>query len=269
MSIAIATLVITRRILTLVSPKHGSPGRRAIRRRGGALSAWSPGRSDVRRRMHFAEAWRSIPGQLLRSSSTRYEAGDLLPQTLSSREGFDLPTAMRGGGGARRGGDRAGTLVVGRKMAFGNHAVLEKLKLRDRGVGVDVTTTPCNVQANAEDATPVPFAYAPKLEPEIVFKLKSPPTGDLVRSRRRCSRPWSGCRWATRSSIARFPNGSSSRRISSRRSGSTRASVLGAPTMVYEQRTAASLAAQLGGVQAETVQERQCSSRRAAEERFP
>jgi 2-keto-4-pentenoate hydratase len=33
-------------------------------------------------------------------------------------------------------------------------------------------------QANEVDVTPVPFTYAPKLEPEVVFKLKGPVTGN-------------------------------------------------------------------------------------------
>jgi len=105
-----------------------------------------------------------------------YEAGDLLPQTLSSREGFDLPTAYAVEAELARRRQSSGHTVVGRKVAFGNHAVLEKLKLQTVAWASMYDDT---VQrANAEDATPVPFAYAPKLEPEIVFKLKSPPTRD-------------------------------------------------------------------------------------------
>jgi 2-keto-4-pentenoate hydratase len=33
-------------------------------------------------------------------------------------------------------------------------------------------------RAHDVDVTPVPFTYAPKLEPEVVFKLKGPVTGD-------------------------------------------------------------------------------------------
>ena len=106
-----------------------------------------------------------------------YEAGDLLPETLSSREGFDLPTAYAVEAELARQRKSSGHTVVGRKVAFGNHAVLEKLKLQTVAWASMYDDTVH--QANAEDATPVPFAYAPKLEPEIVFKLKSPVTGDL------------------------------------------------------------------------------------------
>ena len=105
-----------------------------------------------------------------------YEAGDLLPQTLSSREGFDLPTAYAVEAELARQRRSSGHTVVGRKVAFGNHAVLEKLKLQTVAWASMYDDTVH--QANAEDATSVPFTYAPKLEPEIVFKLKSPVTGD-------------------------------------------------------------------------------------------
>ena len=105
-----------------------------------------------------------------------YEAGDLLPETLSSREGFDLPTAYAVEAELARQRTSSGHAVVGRKVAFGNHAVLEKLKLQTVAWASMYDDTVH--QANAEDATPVPFTYAPKLEPEIVFKLKSAVTGD-------------------------------------------------------------------------------------------
>ena len=105
-----------------------------------------------------------------------YEAGDLLPETLSSREGFDLPTAYAVEAELARQRTSSGHTVVGRKVAFGNHAVLEKLKLQTVAWASMYDDTVH--QANAEDATPVPFTYAPKLEPEIVFKLKSAVTGD-------------------------------------------------------------------------------------------
>ena len=124
-----------------------------------------------------------------------YEAGDLLPETLSSREGFDLSTAYAVEAELSRRRRAAGRSVVGRKIAFGNHAVLEKLKLETVAWASMYDDT---VQPAAEaEVTPVPFAYSPKLEPEVVFKLKSPVTG-ISPTRRRCSRPWSGCRWATR-----------------------------------------------------------------------
>jgi 2-keto-4-pentenoate hydratase len=105
-----------------------------------------------------------------------YEAGDLLPQPLSSREGFDLAAAYAVETELAKRRRAGGRTVVGRKVAFGNHAVLEKLQLKTvawASMYDDTVHT-----ASEAEATPVPFAYAPKLEPEVVFKLKSPIAGD-------------------------------------------------------------------------------------------
>jgi len=107
-----------------------------------------------------------------------YEAGELLPQPLSSREGFDLASAYAVEAELARRRRASGRTVVGRKIAFGNHAVLEKLKLKTVAWASMYDDT---VHRAADvDVTPVPFAYAPKLEPEIVFKLKSPLSGDTA-----------------------------------------------------------------------------------------
>jgi 2-keto-4-pentenoate hydratase len=118
------------------------------------------------------------PHAVAQELADAYEAGDLLPETLSSREGFDLSTAYAVEAELSRRRRAAGRSVVGRKIAFGNHAVLEKLKLDTVAWAsmYDDTVQP----AGQAEVTPVPFAYAPKLEPEIVFKLKSPVTGDFT-----------------------------------------------------------------------------------------
>jgi 2-keto-4-pentenoate hydratase len=107
-----------------------------------------------------------------------YEAGDLLPQPLSTREGFDLAAAYAVEAELARRRRASGRTVVGRKVAFGNHAVLEKLNLQTVAWASMYDDTVH--QASQVDVTPLPFAYAPKLEPEIVFKLKSPVAGDPV-----------------------------------------------------------------------------------------
>lgn len=107
-----------------------------------------------------------------------YEAGDLLPQPLSSREGFDLAAAYAVEAELARRRRASGRIIVGRKIAFGNHAVLEKLKLKTVAWASMYDDT---VRRAADvEVTPVPFAYAPKLEPEIVFKLKGPLTDDVA-----------------------------------------------------------------------------------------
>lgn len=107
-----------------------------------------------------------------------YASGDLIPQPLSSRVGFDLQTAYAVEAELARRRRGEGRRVVGRKIAFGNHAVLQKLKLDTVAWASMYDDTVQN--ASDVDTTPVPFAYAPKLEPEIVFKLKAPVTGDVA-----------------------------------------------------------------------------------------
>jgi len=105
-----------------------------------------------------------------------YEGGDLLPEPLSSREGFDLEIAYAVEAELVRRRQAAGHTVVGRKVAFANPAVWPKFNLQTVAWGSMYDDTV--QQAHELDVTPVPFIYAPKLEPEVVFKLKGPLTGN-------------------------------------------------------------------------------------------
>lgn len=107
-----------------------------------------------------------------------YEAGDLLPQPLSSREGFDMAAAYAVEAELARRRRAVGHTVVGRKVAFGNHAVLQKLNLETVAWASMYDDT--IHRANETDVTAVPFTYAPKLEPEIVFKLRAPLEGHFT-----------------------------------------------------------------------------------------
>ena len=104
-----------------------------------------------------------------------YEGGDLLPETLSSREGFDLAIAYAVEAELVRRRRAQGRTVVGRKVAFANPAVWPKLNLQTVAWGSMYDDTV--QQANELDVTLVPFTYAPKLEPEVVFKLRGPVKG--------------------------------------------------------------------------------------------
>src|SRR4051812_5897888 len=101
-----------------------------------------------------------------------YASGDLLPHTLSSREGFDLRTAYEVEAQLARLRRAAGHAVVGRKVAFANPAVWRKLKL-DTVAWASMYDDTVQ-QAKEGECVSVPFTYAPKLEPEIVFKLNAP-----------------------------------------------------------------------------------------------
>jgi 2-keto-4-pentenoate hydratase len=61
-------------------------------------------------------------------------------------------------------------------VAFANPAVWPKLNLQTVAWGSMYDDTV--QQANDVEVTPVPFMYAPKLEAEVVFKLKGPVTGN-------------------------------------------------------------------------------------------
>jgi 2-keto-4-pentenoate hydratase len=104
-----------------------------------------------------------------------YSAGEMLPETLSSRQGFDLATAYAVEAELARHRKASGRTIVGRKIAFANPAVWPKLNIDTVAWAsmYDDTVQPVNA-----DCTVVPFTYAPKLEPEIVFKLKAPVDGD-------------------------------------------------------------------------------------------
>ena len=104
-----------------------------------------------------------------------YASGKMLDAPLSSRAGFDLSTAYAVEAELAKRRRASGRTVVGRKIAFANHGVMEKLKIQTVAWGSMYDDT---VQrASDTGTTPVPFTYAPKLEPEIVFKVKTPITG--------------------------------------------------------------------------------------------
>jgi 2-keto-4-pentenoate hydratase len=104
-----------------------------------------------------------------------YATGDLLSETLSSREGFDLAAAYAVEAELSSQRRASGHAIVGRKVAFANPAVWRTLNLETVAWASMYDDT---VQQAKDDCTVVPFTYAPKLEPEIVFKLKAPSDGD-------------------------------------------------------------------------------------------
>ena len=59
-----------------------------------------------------------------------YASGDMLDAPLSSRQGFDLATAYAVEAELARRRRASGHNVVGRKIAFANEAVWQKLKLQ-------------------------------------------------------------------------------------------------------------------------------------------
>src|SRR5437868_6078736 len=83
-----------------------------------------------------------------------YTTGDMLDAPLSSRPGFDLTAAYAVEAELARRRRAAGRSVVGRKIAFANEAVWQKLKLQTVAWGSMYDDT---VQrASATETTPVP-----------------------------------------------------------------------------------------------------------------
>jgi 2-keto-4-pentenoate hydratase len=107
-----------------------------------------------------------------------YSTGDLLAAALSSRDGFDLAAAYAVEAELSRQRRAAGHAIVGRKVAFANPAVWGKLKIETVAWASMYDDTV--QQARDGDRTVAPFTYAPKLEPEIVFKLKATVGGDPI-----------------------------------------------------------------------------------------
>jgi 2-oxo-3-hexenedioate decarboxylase len=105
-----------------------------------------------------------------------YSTGTRLSRTLSSREGFSLQAAYAVEAALARLRSAAGRRVVGRKVAFANAAVWPTLKIDTVAWAsmYDDTVQP----AETDGRTAVPFTFAPKLEPEIVFKLRTTVDGD-------------------------------------------------------------------------------------------
>jgi hypothetical protein len=144
-----------------------------------------------------------------------YEAGEpAAAAALGTRRFLIWPPPTRWRRNWRAAAARADEPSSGRKVAFGNHAVLEKLNLKTVAWASMYDDTVH--QASEVDVTPLPFAYAPKLEPEIVFKLKSPVKGDPVDSVAVLKAVEWPCARLRNRRLPLFPNGSSSRQESGR-----------------------------------------------------
>jgi 2-oxo-3-hexenedioate decarboxylase len=102
---------------------------------------------------------------------TAFDTHTALDAPLSSRPGFDLATAYRVGDVLTAHRRAQGHRTVGRKVAFGNHAIWKKFNLETVAWGPMYDDT---VMSEAAAQGKVPVVFAPKVEPEIVFKLKAP-----------------------------------------------------------------------------------------------
>ena len=100
-----------------------------------------------------------------------FETGQPLEAPLTSRPGFDLETAYRVGAVLTAHRRAKGHRTVGYKVAFGNEAIWKKFNLQTVAWSPMYDDTVVSAEASQGK---VPVVFAPKVEPEIVFKLKAP-----------------------------------------------------------------------------------------------
>jgi 2-keto-4-pentenoate hydratase len=107
-----------------------------------------------------------------------YSSGQSIMVPPSAREtGFDLPAAYAVEGELARMRRASGHATVGRKVGFASKALWRTLKL-DTLAWAHMYDDTVQYAENNEIIIPIGHLYSPKIEPEIVFKLKKPISGD-------------------------------------------------------------------------------------------
>jgi 2-oxo-3-hexenedioate decarboxylase len=101
-----------------------------------------------------------------------YATKTILPLPLSSREGFDLTTAFAIEAELVRRRRACGHKTIGRKVGFANKAMWRVLKL-DTVVWAHMYDHTV-IQAGRSASLSLGRTISPKIEPEIVFKLRAP-----------------------------------------------------------------------------------------------
>jgi 2-oxo-3-hexenedioate decarboxylase len=103
-----------------------------------------------------------------------YDTGQMVATPPSSRDaGFDLPAAYAVEAELVRRRRAGGRTTVGRKVGFANKALWRILKL-DTVVWAHMYDDTVRYAANNEASLTLERLRSPKIEPEIVFKLKTP-----------------------------------------------------------------------------------------------
>ena len=102
-----------------------------------------------------------------------YETGEIVPVPPSSRPGFDLNAAYAIEAELKRGREEQGHKSVGRKVGYANKAMWRILKL-DTLVWGHMYDDTVHYAGDNTAALSLPHARSLKIEPEIVFALKSP-----------------------------------------------------------------------------------------------
>jgi len=103
-----------------------------------------------------------------------YSSGDEIKIPPSARDpGFDLPAAYAVEAELTRLRRASGRTTVGRKVGFANKALWRVLKLETL-VWAHMYDDTVRFAENGVASLSLQHMYSPKIEPEIVFKLKSP-----------------------------------------------------------------------------------------------
>ena len=119
------------------------------------------------------------PKALARELTDAYARRVSIPAPSTRDGGFDLPTAYAVGSELVRMRRAAGHTTVGRKVGFANKAMWRALKLETL-VWAHMYDDTVQHATNGTASLSLSRMYSPKIEPEIVFELKTPlPPGDL------------------------------------------------------------------------------------------
>jgi 2-oxo-3-hexenedioate decarboxylase len=119
-----------------------------------------------------------VDPRLLADELSRAVASRQTVTPPSSRDGgFDLDTAYAVERELQRMRQAAGHRVIGRKVGFANKAVWRVMKL-DTLVWASMYDDTVQYAQNGSAMLALSTLIAPKIEPEIVFKLKTPIAGD-------------------------------------------------------------------------------------------
>ena len=113
------------------------------------------------------------PAQLAEQFQAANAHGDLVPAPSGKDEAFDLDAAYRVQAEYARLRRAEGRTTVGVKVGFANRAMWRALKLKTL-VWAHMFDDTVHIARNREASLPVDRMRAPKIEPEIVFKLKRP-----------------------------------------------------------------------------------------------
>jgi 2-keto-4-pentenoate hydratase len=114
---------------------------------------------------------------LARELLSAYETGQMVPFAPSMRPGFDLNTAYEVEAALKQLREAAGHRTVGRKVGYANKAMWRALKLETLVWAHMYDDT---VHYSSDNATELTLSNSRslKVEPEIVFGLKQPLTGE-------------------------------------------------------------------------------------------